>query len=94
MSDEKPLTAPPLPPRVVLNQAVNIVYSNHTHVNISQSDIQIIFSINGKPLVATALTLPVAKNLQKILNEAMSNYEQKTNTVIADLTVLTELLKK
>jgi len=82
-----------LPNQPVMFNAINMIYANGTTINISQSDIQLAFSINGKPIIGVAMTLPVAKHLQKSLDTAIKNYETKTGIIIGDLIELGEKLK-
>ena len=73
---------------------VQMVYANNVTINITQSDIQIFFTANGRPAVATIMTLPVAKHLRDALDMALKNYESKTGIIIGDLTEIGEKLKK
>jgi len=97
MPDEpKPIALPPIQGQPVINIPINVqlIYANGAGINISQSDIQISFSVNGRPNIATVMSLPVAKHLQTALSAAISNYERKTDSIIPDLNVIAEQLKK
>ena len=93
--DPKSIVPPPIQAQSVINIPINLqlIYANGVIINMSQSDIQIAFSVNGRPVIATAMTLPVAKHLQKSLAVAISNYEKKTGVIIGDLVELSEKLK-
>lgn len=72
---------------------VNMVYANGSSLNMTQSDMQIIFIANGRPVIMTALSLPVAKHLKQTLDKALSEYERKTDSIIPDILEITEKLK-
>lgn len=73
---------------------VQLIYANGATINLSQADIQLSFSVNGRPIIITALALPIAKQLQNALNQALSEYERKTNTKIPEAKEISELLRK
>jgi hypothetical protein len=93
MADETKPNTPIPAPQMVINQAFNMLYSNSAIINITQADIQVAFSAYGRPAIAVAMSLPMAKHLQKSLLDVLNNYEAKTGTTIGDLAELGEKLK-
>ena len=95
---ENPQQNPPTNPvsQMVINAPINVqlIYTNGQTINMSQSDAQIIFNSNGRPVIVAAMTLPIAKHLKNSLDTAIKEYERKTNMPIPDISELTELLNK
>lgn len=89
---EEPKPQLNIQPQIIMN--TQLVYANTITVNMSQSDVTIVFIANGRPVIGTAMSLPVAKHLQETLEKALSSYEKKTNTKIVDIKEVTEQLKK
>lgn len=94
--EPKQSPTPNQPTQAGINIPVNVglIYTNGQTINLSQSDAQIIFNANGRPVILAAMTLPVAKHLKNSLEKAISEYERKTNTTIADINEVSDLLKK
>jgi hypothetical protein len=59
--------------KVPLN--VQVIYSNGATLNLSQADMQVVFNTNGRPVMAVAMSLPVAKHLKNSLDNALKTYE-------------------
>lgn len=96
MPDEPKPTSIPATPNAAntMNVLTQMIYTNGQYINMTQSDIQIVFNANGRPSYAIVMSLPVAKNLQRSLLKVLSDYERKTNSIIPDINEITEQLKK
>jgi len=95
--ESKPIASNPVSGQNVVNIPIGfntqIVYTNGATINMTQADVQISFSVNGRPIIATAMPWPFAKNLQASLLKAISDYERKTNSIIPDINEIAEKLK-
>jgi hypothetical protein len=96
--EPKPSSSNPIQGQNIINVPINLntqlIYTNGSIINMTQTDVQISFSVNGRPVIATAMTWSMAKNLQTSLLRAVSEYERKTNSIIPDINEVAEQLKK
>jgi len=73
---------------------IPLFYSNGVVVAMSLTDLHLTANVNSKPVCVMVIPLPAAKSLVKSLNEAINDFESKTNTEVLDLSELSSLLTK
>jgi hypothetical protein len=71
-----------------------LIYSNGASVGLTLTDIHITATVNGKPACILAIPLSTAKSLAASLQQAVRDYELKTNTTVFDLKELSDLVFK
>jgi len=89
-----PVSNPNPVQQVAIAAPVGLVYTNGVNLMLSQSDIQLTLTVNGRPSMVIAMGIATAKTLQLNLEKVISNYEQKTGVSVFDLNELADLLKK
>jgi len=61
---------------------IGAIYANAVTVAISGTEMQMTFSLNGRPASAVFLPFPVAKSLEKTIGVALSDYEKRSDIKI------------